>query len=1195
MLKHQKLIEKMTLEEKVALINSTELDTTAEQKRLGVPSAAFAGKSCGVIAPEADGEATAPSTCFPEPATVARSWDIELSSKIAYCMGKEAAALGVNVLRAVDPNVITDPRGEDNYKRFSEDPYLTGKMAASYVRSIQSGGVAVCLDPIAPGGSDESAWIDERALREVYLEPYEMAIKDGGAKCIGLSANKINGEAIFADKHITRGIIRGEWQYGGVIATDAKGKQSNVERLINGVDLSFNSTGLAGVEAELSRACKKHALYQSALGSGTVKKADFEAALDSGTVLDPMVLDEAVDRVLDLIHKTRLEEVADRDAVYGAYPFRHKVVFNEKAHAKVALEAAESSIVLLKNEAGTLPVSEETPVAFIGEMIKRPFSQGNTAKKVIATGGESTVMSVGKTKLNVVGCAQGFGSGESSQHARALLDEAIEVAQKAEVVVLYVGTDENNKASVGESGTHTLPADQLALIEAIRDLGKKTVIVLVGSTAVDMSWDKSCDALLLAGVAGQAGTKAVLSVISGETNPSGKLAETISSAAAGKATVNGGTEYRSSVFCGYRYFDKIGADVKYPFGFGKSYTEFRYSDLKIDAEGASFTIENTGDVDGAEIAQLYIGKLDSAIPRPEKALCGFTKVYLNAGESRRVRIDFDSKSFRFYNVRSRRWEIEDGEYSISVGASSRDIRLENVVAIGGVSAADVYKKDATQSYLAGALSDVSTEEFAALYNRCVRNGNFYNQTKKKKKPMKLLAFIPVVAAAAIDALTVLSVFVPVVFKDLYYMLSSEEKFLAVLLMLGVSAAAAIGCVIILRGIIKKEKIKAGDIALSQWNESLYTPDLDYSGEWKDVKVELSSDDEDQDETQDDELYDMIKDRKSAMCASVETLCREYVEYARLRGADVSSSDARAVFAALSSSRMIFIKNASVSAAKTALLALGEFLQIKCYSATVSESVRSLEELLMPSSTSELLSAIVDSRGASKAFYMSVLCEVDPARMTDYFESFIPFIANPQKSCRLKLSATLVDTPDGEENATVELTRNMWFAALLSDKADASALDRRIAQNAVVLVTDIKATEAPAISAEEAQKARNTYYATVFEWNHRVDNLKEEFFLEDSQWRAIDEIESGLAAKRDFAIGNKLINRLERFAAVYLATGADDECTDECVASVILPSVIGAAKKSESADDRGFSEMAEDALEQFGSKKTAEAIRAFGLE
>ena len=1191
MLKHQKLIEKMTLEEKVELLNSVSKTSTEKNKRIGIPSAIFAGKECGVVAPETE-DGVAPTTCFPEPETLARSWDTELAGKVAYCMGNEAAALGVSVLCTPDATPTAEPVYANGYKSLSEDPYLSGKLVASYVRGIQENDVAAC---VAIPSDKESAWVDERALREVYLQPYEMAVKEGGAKVIRTSDKLINGEAVSVSKHITRGIIRSEWQYSGVIVGEGKGVGRATERLINGNDLTLGTTGVSNSEVEMSRAIKKYELYQKAMGEGSVRRADYEKALDGGTVLDPERLDEATDRVIELIRTTHHEPTSERDTVYSAYPVRHKVVFNEKAHARVAAAAAESSAVLLKNSANTLPISKETKVAFIGEMIKRPFSQANTADKIVATGGESTLASISKSGLNSVGFAQGYGSGESEENIRALRDEAVALAAQAETVVVYLGIDENNKVLPLETGVCCLPGEQRMLLEAIHALGKRVVAVLIGTVSFDMHWDSLCDAVLLVGASGQAGTKAALRILSGEVSPSGKLARTIpDSCPLTKPILESGAEYRDSIFLGYRYYDKTGETVKYPFGFGLSYTSFRYSDIRVENAGVSFTLENTGAVAGAEVVQMYVGKTDSALPRAAKELKGFAKVYLEAGEARRVHIPFDSKTFRFYNIKARRFEIESGEYKIFIGASASDVRLDCAVSIGGVSADGIYKKEEIPSYFSGDLSGVSTDEFARLYNRSVRNGRFYNLKKKKKAPLKLLSFIPVAVAAVIDALVILSVFVPLIFADLHYILTDEEKFLCALGMVLVSGAAAFACVMFWRAIGKRKRLEAGDIALSQWSADRYAPDPVYPDDWKPVKFTLDTSSDDGEQVNDEEIDDIVRDRKSAMYVSLEAICQEYREYAKLRGLNVSSADARQIFAAISASRMLFIKNSDTLSAKRAIAVLGEFLQMKTSFASIGDKVDSLEALLVPSSASDLLSVIADKKTSSRAFCMSVLTDVKPEKMRAYFESFIPYISNPLKKCELGLGAALVEVADGETYASVALKNNIWFAAILADGASFAQIDKDIADSSVCIVTDITATEGEALSAETAQSGANTYYATVLEWSHRVDNLKEDFYLDENQWCAIDKIETYLAEHSDFDVSNKLVNRAERFAAVYLAMGGEDDCLDRCIASVILPTLAGADKSAMKSEDRGLKDVIDEALDLFESGKTHEMLAEFSI-
>ena len=427
------------------------------------------------------------------------------------------------------------------------------------------------------------------------------------------------------------------------------------------------------------------------------------------------------------------------------------------------------------------------------------------------------------------------------------------------------------------------------------------------------------------------------------------------------------------------------------------------------------------------------------------------------------------------------------------------------------------------------------------------------------------------------------------------MLSTEEKILCGLGLAIISAAAAVACVICMRAIGNKKKLESGDATLSQWKADKYAPDLDYAEDWKPIQINIDSADDDETDNGVEEVEDIVRDRKSSLLVSLETLCREYCEYAKLRGVSVSLADARQIFAAISAARMIFIKNGDINAAKNAFAVLGEFLQMKCYGASISDSVRTLEDLITPSSTSDIIGVLTDSRVASRAFYVSVLCGVDPVKMRGYFEEFIPFISNPRKKCELRLGAALVDVADGEADTAVELTCNAYFAAILAEGATFEQIDAEIADSSVCIVTDITAiTDARVLSAEEAQNEVNTYYATVFEWTHRVDNLKEEFYLDETHWRTIDSIESYLGERCGFGISNKLINRTERFAAVYLAMGGEDDCLDRCIAAAVLPSVLGVDKASLNSDDRKLSEIILEALDLHGNKTTRAALGEFGI-
>ena len=688
-MKHQDIISKMTLLEKVILTSGKNFWESQEILAHHIPSIFFADGPHGIrkqaLAADHLGlNESLKATCFPTAVTIASSFDKELGEEIGVCLGKEALAQKVNVLLGPGLNIKRNPRCGRNFEYFSEDPYLAGNMAGSYVKGIQSNGISACLKHFACNSQEEkrmtlNSVVDERALREIYLTGFEIAVKEAKPKTIMSSYNLINGVYANENEHVLKEILRNEWGYDGVVLTDWGGENDRVKGLI------------AGNEMEMPGA-----------GGDTVH--DIMVAIKEGR-LEESVLDENIDRLLDLILTTSKPFEGDK-----------KYEFDVEKHHAFAVKCAEESMVLLKNEDNILPLKEKTKVALFGDFAMTPRYQGAGSSLVNCTKLEKTLDIVKEYNFEYLGHEKGFH--RFGKKSNGLIKKALKLANKAEVVVVYLGLDEAIEAEGLDRKNIKINDNQVELLKALKEAGKKVVGVLHAGSVVEMPWLKYCDALLNAYLPGQGGARAVLNVLTGKVNPSGKTAETyplsyddvpskVDFPARGSSVY-----YRDSIFVGYRYYNKVNKDVLFPFGFGLSYSKFEYSDLRVDEKGVSFTITNTSDVDGKEIAQLYVSKVDSKIYRSAPELKGFVKVSLKAHESKNVRIDFDEYTYRFFDVKKNAWNKEAGEYQLLVGASSRDIRLEDKINIEG----DVLEEVSDiPSYYSGDIQNVSDNEFKLIY------------------------------------------------------------------------------------------------------------------------------------------------------------------------------------------------------------------------------------------------------------------------------------------------------------------------------------------------------------------------------------------------------------------------------------------------------------------------------------------------
>ncbi len=702
-MKHEELIRKMKLEEKAALLSGKGEWQTWDLKRVGIPSMYCSDGPHGIRKQAGTGDhlglnPSLPATCFPTAATVANSWDPDLGEEIGRALGEEAKAQGVHVVLGPGLNIKRSPLCGRNFEYFSEDPYLTGKMAAGYIRGIQSQGRYACPKHFAVNSQElrrmaMNAVVDERTLREIYLTGFEIAVKEGNAHALMTSYNQVNGTYSNENAHLLKDILRDEWGYDGIVITDWGGSNDHVKGVAAGSDLEMPTPGMDSAR-QIVKAVQEGKLS--------------ERAVDA-------CVDRLLTAVLSLTKDDPENEIAGDD-------------FDKEAHHALARRAAAESTVLLKNQDNLLPLKAGTRVALIGDFAFEPRYQGAGSSMVNVTRLDKMADMIQACDLTVTGMAKGYlRTGETDA---VMEKEAVELAKSADVVLYCFGLDERSE-SEGVDRTHMrIPQNQISLLEAIARVNENIVGILSAGAAVEMPWHTSLKALLHGYLYGQAGAGAMLDILTGKGNPSGRLNETYpiryedTPAFRYFPSEQRNSEYREGLYVGYRYYDTAKVRVLYPFGFGLSYTEFTYSDLTIDQEGTAFTLKNTGSRDGAEVAQLYVGKKDPKVFRPEKELKGFKKVFLKAGESTRVKLLFDDKTFRYWNTRTEHWETEGGTYTIMIGTSCLDIRLSAGIDVTGTTETFPYYTNRMPSYYSGLISQVDDKEFEELLGHSIPSGKW---------------------------------------------------------------------------------------------------------------------------------------------------------------------------------------------------------------------------------------------------------------------------------------------------------------------------------------------------------------------------------------------------------------------------------------------------------------------------------------
>ncbi|WP_159888619.1 glycoside hydrolase family 3 C-terminal domain-containing protein [Paenibacillus puerhi] len=665
----QELIAGMSLEEKAGLCSGQDFWHTKGIERLGIPSLMVTDGPHGLRKQKDDADHlglhnSVPATCFPSAAGTASSWNRDLLRAIGEALGKECQAENIAVLLGPGANIKRSPLCGRNFEYFSEDPYLSTELAANHIKGVQSQGVGTSLKHFAANNQEHrrmsvDAIIDERTLREIYLSSFEGAVKQSQPWSVMCSYNQVNGEYASESEFLLTQVLREEWGFEGFVVSDWGAVNERVKGLKAGLELEMPSSGGIG-DAKLVDAVRQG-----------------ELSMDT--------LDRAVERMLRFIFKATENRKAD-------------AAFDPEEHHRLARQAAQESMVLLKNKDGILPLPKWGTIAVIGEFATKPRYQGGGSSHVNPTRLDDPLeqmQAIAGADVSFV-YAQGYRL-DSDEKDEALLEEARQAAAKADIALLFVGLPDRYE-SEGYDRTHLdIPVNHQALIDAVSGVQSNVVVVLSNGAPVVMPWIGQVKAVLEGYLGGQAFGGAVADVLFGHVSPSGKLAETfpvkLSDTPSHLNFPGEGdkVEYKEGLFVGYRYYDAKELEPLFPFGYGLSYTSFAYSDLSVSA--ASITdqdtvtvrmkVTNTGRVPGKEIVQLYVSDVQSSVIRPRKELKGFTKVELAPGETKTVAFDLDRRAFAYYCTELGDWHVESGAFELLIGQSSRDIELRTTIKVQG--------------------------------------------------------------------------------------------------------------------------------------------------------------------------------------------------------------------------------------------------------------------------------------------------------------------------------------------------------------------------------------------------------------------------------------------------------------------------------------------------------------------------------
>ncbi|MGN0771919.1 MAG: glycoside hydrolase family 3 C-terminal domain-containing protein [Christensenellales bacterium] len=692
------IISKMTLEQKAGLCSGKDFWTTKPIAELGVPSTMVSDGPHGLRKENNEDESLAmklsyPATAFPPAVNLASTWNPKLAYEMGECLADQCKDQEISVILGPGTNIKRSPLCGRNFEYLSEDPYLAGKFTRKYIEGVQDNNVGTSLKHFCANNQERlrmtiSSYVDERTLREIYLAPFEEAVK---AKpwTVMCAYNRVNGVYCSDNKRLLTDILRDEWGFDGIVVSDWNAVNDRVAGIEAGMDLEMPSSG-----GENDRR------IVNAVKNGTLKEE---------------ALDKVVYRLLEFVFKAQENAVKDHEADYG------------KAH-EVARKIAEESIILLKNENNVLPWKNSDDIVVIGNLAKEFRYQGSGSSRINPYDLVSFVDNLDKLGIKYQ-YAQGYNP-KGNERNDELFEEAVNLAKQGKKTVMFIGLTDDYESEGYDRHHLRIPKSHVELLQQVCSVNPDTVVVLLGGSPVEMPWIDDVKCLVNAYLPGEAGGEAIFNVITGKVNPSGKLAETYPIALEdyiGSQYFPMGpkaVEYREGLFVGYRYYDAAKKAVRFPFGYGLSYTTFQYSDLEVDGYNVSYTITNTGDKDGAEVSQIYVKDETPVVFKADKELKGFNKTYLKAGESKRVTYQLNERSFAFYNTMTNSWYASDGSYTIMVGSSSQNILLSKTVemAFGKQSQPVVdYKSICPVYYDLSNVTEIDGQQFLALHGGSIES------------------------------------------------------------------------------------------------------------------------------------------------------------------------------------------------------------------------------------------------------------------------------------------------------------------------------------------------------------------------------------------------------------------------------------------------------------------------------------------
>lgn len=1087
MLKHTDILQKLTAEQKIALTASLKSLTEPQYAAAGIPALRYSGTH------RANAAAGYPLPSF---SAMANSWNERLVSDAASLLAESASAGGVNFMFTPDLRLKSDP-----YQRgLSEDAHLASVYAEAIAAAFRAGGVLPCLSGCALGDTDAEFLdkeVNDRSLHEYFLRPFS-SYANGKNNAISTSYTSPQGS--YKDVNTVK---INEWLHknegGAVVCTGA-------DKRLYATALRGGNLLWSGEAAALGEAYKNYVRLQEGVCRGECSVGELEDAVNCGRAISEAALDDAADRAIDFAFRCM---EAGRSAEGMGAP------------EDTPLRAAEESIVLLKNQDGILPLKTGAKVAVIGRI---PLPAGGSSEAEFAR----ELASDGR--YIPAGSAAGYDmAGDRSDD---LLQQACLCADGADAVILFLGSDGHREEEMVVNRKVKLPANQLALAAALSKRGKKVVAVLSGELNTDMSFDKYASAVLVAPLGGKYCMRALLSVISGAVCPSGRLASTCYDDPDGlferaRAEKDAGRT-KVGPFIGYLNYTTAGIRVRYPFGFGLSYTKFEYSSLTVSGTTVSFTVKNTGKREGCEVAQVYAGKKGGALPNAALRLVAFKKIKLRAGEAKNVTLTADVSVLSVFSGGKN--VTEGGVYSVMVGASSQDIRLAGNMRIQGANLKP---------------SGESLSDYLQTYSNVLSRGYVFGSVRsvgqEGKKLMRggiTLAFICLAVALALLVFSIIG------FVTVWRPGVEMAAFIAMFCL----AAAGAG----LWWLGKRRRRAAERNAKVISEENMQDKKIHSAKPYERLFEELF--DEEEDESQDAETAsvasgDMEEFRNYNPSLTLSLACGRLASFAAERGIALGERNAAKIFSAFCASRLIILNGKSVALAKKLVGVLSEFFGSAAYIDEYS-GYRSAEDMMFRSSAdgfkekSAIARAVFDSPASTKTIHIAALTDVVPGDISAFFMPFTRYVNFPAEGSTITLPSS------GNAENTFRISPNLWFVFVCAEGANISATDPYIASVAAYLDIDLAAT------AERENKAEADPFG-YYQLTGSERTARENYALDEEKgWKRVDKLESYVKKHVAYSSDNKSWTRMEKYASVYLACGGEQQEALDCtVASKMMLPVL----------------------------------------